>query len=213
MELIDRKRAAESGLTMYFTGMPCPHGHIAPRHVSSKSCSECAKANGKRHYQNNRDTYLSRVKAAHAANPEPARRRAKAWRSANLLRARRREAGHRQRKRVQLAIYLKLWRLANLDRSRALGRAKESARRARKRSAAGAYTADDVARLWKLQRGRCACCGQKLGKQYHADHIEPLRRGGSNHRTNIQLTCPPCNLSKGARDPIEHAQVKLGRLL
>ena len=39
-----RKQAVAQGLTKYFTGKPCPQGHIAWRWVSSKGCCECAVA-------------------------------------------------------------------------------------------------------------------------------------------------------------------------
>lgn len=85
-------------------------------------------------------------------------------------------------------------------------------RKARVRGAKGTHTAEDVAELKVLQRNTCAYCPQKLNDCYHVDHITPLSRGGSNSRENLQLTCPGCNMSKSARDPLEFAQ-SLGRLL
>lgn len=35
------KDAKEMGLSRYFTGRPCPHGHLAPRRVVSRGCVEC----------------------------------------------------------------------------------------------------------------------------------------------------------------------------
>ena len=43
MEIISRKEAKEKGLTRYFTGKPCKHGHIADRWVSGGGCSECKR--------------------------------------------------------------------------------------------------------------------------------------------------------------------------
>lgn len=87
--------------------------------------------------------------------------------------------------------------------------AAEARRRALAVSAGGSFTAADIAVIWKLQKGRCASCRVRLRKgRFHCDHIMPLFRGGSNDRRNIQLTCEPCNLSKGARDPIEHNQIR-----
>jgi 5-methylcytosine-specific restriction endonuclease McrA len=34
----------------------------------------------------------------------------------------------------------------------------------------------------------------------------PLKAGGTNDILNIQLLCKPCNLSKGAKHPIDFMQ-------
>jgi|GEM_PF-3914025 len=43
--------------------------------------------------------------------------------------------------------------------------------------------------------GRCEHCGST--ERLTADHIVPLARGGSNHRSNFQCLCEPCNQAKG----------------
>jgi 5-methylcytosine-specific restriction endonuclease McrA len=91
-------------------------------------------------------------------------------------------------------------------------RAANAKRRAAKRGAAGGYTAADVRALMKLQRGKCPACASDLCDGYHIDHVMPLALGGANDKSNLQLLCPPCNQSKGALHPIEHAQ-RIGRLL
>jgi hypothetical protein len=51
-----RKKAAESGLPRYFTGVPCKNGHVAERFTSSGNCIAC----------NNeaRKSYVTRTKQA-----------------------------------------------------------------------------------------------------------------------------------------------------
>lgn len=66
--------------------------------------------------------------------------------------------------------------------------------------------------LLQIQNGKCAICSLKLGKVTHIDHIMPRALGGSNARSNLQLVHPACNLRKGYRHPIRHAQT-LGKLL
>lgn len=83
-------------------------------------------------------------------------------------------------------------------------------RRARSKNAEGKITKADIERQWERQAGRCYWCrcplnteggyGSPVGK-FHVDHYIPLSRGGSNLPTNIVLSCPPCNSSKGARSP------------
>jgi hypothetical protein len=52
-------------------------------------------------------------------------------------------------------------------------------------------------------RGLCALCQSDLSRlvtvepDENYDHIVPLKRGGLNDVTNIQLLCSPCNLEKG----------------
>lgn len=76
-------------------------------------------------------------------------------------------------------------------------------RRARELQAEGTHTADDVALQMKSQRSKCWWCGIAVGDTYHVDHVRPLARGGSNGPENIVISCPHCNLSKGAKLPQE----------
>jgi CRISPR/Cas system Type II protein with McrA/HNH and RuvC-like nuclease domain len=39
--IVDRRTAREYGLSHYFTGKPCPNGHVARRQLISGSCMEC----------------------------------------------------------------------------------------------------------------------------------------------------------------------------
>ena len=47
-----RKEARALGLTLYFTGKPCPKGHISARRVNCKSesayCEECLREKNRR---------------------------------------------------------------------------------------------------------------------------------------------------------------------
>lgn len=63
-------------------------------------------------------------------------------------------------------------------------------------------------KLLLLQKGKCACCGNKLGDDYHIDHIMPLALGGENVDSNIQLLRAKCNLSKSAKHPVDYMQSK-----
>jgi hypothetical protein len=42
-KIILRKAAKAAGLTRYFTGRPCPWGHVAERQVSGRRCLECRR--------------------------------------------------------------------------------------------------------------------------------------------------------------------------
>jgi len=85
-------------------------------------------------------------------------------------------------------------------------------RRARKKGNGGKLSPNIKIKLYELQRGRCACCRQPLGADYHLDHIMPLALGGQNVDSNMQLLRAVCNLSKGAKHPVDYMQRK-GMLL
>lgn len=70
-----------------------------------------------------------------------------------------------------------------------------------------------IQRIGDGQGWKCAACLKDLKKTgYHKDHIVPLTLGGEHVPLNIQLLCPPCNLSKGAKHPVDFMQSK-GKLL
>jgi hypothetical protein len=83
-------------------------------------------------------------------------------------------------------------------------------RRAKKHGAEGKHTVQDISKLYKRQDGCCIYhglnprCHGELADSYHADHIIPLTRGGSNWPDNIQLLCPHCNISKGNKTHEEY---------
>ena len=43
MEIITREEAKGKGLKRYFTGEPCPRGHLSERYTSNKTCFDCNK--------------------------------------------------------------------------------------------------------------------------------------------------------------------------
>lgn len=56
----------------------------------------------------------------------------------------------------------------------------------------------DIGKILCLQDMRCAYCGQAISDSYHIDHKDPVSRGGTNDPSNLQATCPKCNMAKGA---------------
>lgn len=104
----------------------------------------------------------------------------------------------------------KEYRKNNPEKNAAHGRI----RRARVVGVSGTHTDKDVLGILKSQSNLCAepTCRKDLSDGYHVDHIMPIALGGSNWPDNLQCLCPTCNLSKGAKHPIEWAQSK-GRLL
>lgn len=153
-------------------------------------------------------------------SPEKSKAKFLAWRLANLERNRARVAAWRVANIEKRKEYQLNYRAANPEKIRAIeaasraknpetSRVKSLNRRARKLESGGELSKDIAERLFKLQRGKCACgCGLTLGKDFHRDHRMPLALGGSNTDDNIQLLRQRCNNQKGAKDPVEFMQQK-----
>lgn len=53
--------------------------------------------------------------------------------------------------------------------------------------------------LFKSQGGKCMYCGRKPGMDLmDIDHKNPVAKGGSDNKRNLQLLCRSCNTRKGA---------------
>ena len=151
-----------------------------------------------RYYAANREKIAARAAAYYAANRERLKTYAAKYR-----------ADHPEKARTAIAK----WAAANPEKHRSYraryiasnpdaDRIRKHARRARE---AGGKPSKDIAeRLYALQRGKCACCKQPLGNDYHLDHIMPLALGGTNTDDNIQLLRAKCNLQKSAKHPIDY---------
>src|SRR5260221_600699 len=79
MDIISRKKALELGLKRYFTGQPCPHGHIEERHVASYSCITCQTNLHNKWQRENHDECKRRKRLWRAANRSKARARDKIY--------------------------------------------------------------------------------------------------------------------------------------
>lgn len=81
-------------------------------------------------------------------------------------------------------------------------------RRARINLNGGKLSTGIARKLYQLQKGKCACCNNDLGDDYHLDHIMPIALGGTNSDSNVQLLTKMCNLQKHAKHPIDYMQSK-----
>ena len=186
-------------------------------------CKACCKKKSQAWHAENKEHRRERWMDWVRANPERFAATQKRYKDANRdeVRAKQRKyvaenkdailersrLQYQQRKAVHRK-HVYAWR----DRNRDATRASNANYRARKASAEGSHTKDDVLLLLNLQKGRCAYCGCSLKSGYHVDHVTPLFLGGSNGRDNLQLLCPSCNTKKSALDPLDYAK-RIGRLL
>lgn len=77
-------------------------------------------------------------------------------------------------------------------------------RKSKLRNAKGSISSTHLKRQIDRQNGECYWCGTPLiGIRYHADHLVPISKGGTNEDNNVVLSCEHCNCSKGAKTPDE----------
>lgn len=124
------------------------------------------------------------------------------WHLANPGRGKATQALWREKNSEYLKLLRAKWRASHLCEIKAL----RHKRRAYEKKADGSFTAADVCAIRKRQRGKCVVCRIDISKRYHIDHIMPLALGGSNDKSNIQLLCPFCNMSKQDKHPIDFMQ-------
>lgn len=198
-ELVSRKDALARGMAHY-SGLPCIFGHEKLRYAKNASCVECSKIRTKLYRSVRSEPHRQRTK-------EVDRRRKKKVRRLDPAGDRKKQRENYQKHAVARKKDASEWRRANPDKVRAYA----NNRRAKVLQAKGTHTAEDVANIFVLQRGRCAYCKISL-LAYEVDHIVPISKGGANDRSNLQIVCKKCNRAKSAKGPIEFAQ-ELGRLL
>lgn len=176
--IISRREAQRQGVTRYFSGAPCPKGHVSERMTSNTDCVACMRERSQKRYEKKGDEIRAAARARFAADyevsPERFRERSKRnyWADPDAW---------KERVRAYIA--------ANPEKSRV------SRALSRTRDLPGSFSVDDLITKFCQQAGICVC-GADLASAWQIDHIVPISRGGDNWPDNIQLLCPRCNQSK-----------------
>ena len=186
MLLVSYKEAVEQGLSNYFTGKPCKHGHIAERRVSGRCCIVCANKCSVNWAKNN----LVRAKEIklkwNTSNKEHEAKRARMWRKNNPDVYKQMVKKWREKNAVTYKAYMNL-------------------------QAVKRYTAElkrtpswlNDGQLLEIEAIYNYCSSlRRIGLNYHVDHIVPLRGktvSGLHVPWNLQVMSAKNNLAKGNR--------------
>ena len=179
------------GEAHYFTGKPCPNGHIAPRFVSNYGCSECLRERCREYHAENLERERERSREYARRDPAGNTARSSRWYHANLdkaresLRLRRAtDGGAHRRKSME-------WYRSNPEKAAAQRRL----RRARLKAAPGQVTAEDWEAIKRRYGHKCLRCG-RTDQPLTMDHVVPLVHGGAHDPENVQPLCGTCNRAK-----------------
>lgn len=136
-----------------------------------------------------------------AANPDRRKAITATYRAANPQKTKAAVAASVAAKPEKYKAMTAAYRAANRDAYRA-----HKQNRRAKESSSGVLSKGIASRLFMLQKGKCPCCAQPLGDDYHLDHKMPLALGGENTDENMQLLRATCNLQKHAKHPVDFMQ-------
>ena len=206
----------------------CPKCQIETERNKKGDCKPCDKVRSaawraanseklKAHRVENLEKINIERRAWAAANKEKVQASNLNFRKANPEKIRAISMAYRKANHEKVIAATKAWRAANQDKTKAysLEYAEKNAesrriwqqnRRSRELFNGGKLSKGLAEKLFQLQKGKCPCCKQPLGNNYHLDHIVPLALGGSNTDNNIQLLRKQCNNQKSAKHPIDFMQ-------
>lgn len=166
-KLITRKEAKLKGLTRYFTGKPCKHGHIDFRAVNGGNCYACARQLSSRYRKNNPETIKEKWDRWYSENKEYAKDKSKNhYRKNSQVYAQYRENNKKVCSNRQRKSKLK---------NRSYYTAKENERRARKLQATPAWLSQDHLWVMKEVYSLSSLRSKLTGVEHHVDHIVPLK--------------------------------------
>lgn len=209
MQLITRKQAQEQGLKRYFTGEPCPYGHIAERFTKGAVCYACSDAKAKQWAIDNAERKKQIQKTYRIENAEVLKQAARAYYIADTetykARSKRSVEARREDVRVYMAEYAKTYpkdkKAATNRRWRQNNPAIVNAATARRRCSLLQRTVawsdeslilpfyEEAARLTEL-----------TGVPHEVDHIYPLQGelvSGLHVHTNLRVIAMAANRKKG----------------
>jgi 5-methylcytosine-specific restriction endonuclease McrA len=154
---------------------------------------------GREYYKKNKEKASEYGKHRYLADKEKYKKQVKDWSAKNRKKSNSYKRKYAENNKERVALSKLKWEIKNPGAKKI----RCANRRSKISKLEGKLSPGLAVRLLSLQKNRCAVCRGSLRRAYHLDHVIPLALGGKNTNSNIQLTCPKCNLSKGSKDPIQ----------
>lgn len=160
---------------------------------------DSVRAKRKKHYDANAEYYRKKSREAYQRNKEWYSELNKRWMRRNKEKRAEYDAKRREENKDAIRLAYAKWEKNNLSARLRIN----ANRRARIAGNGGVLSRGIREKLFAMQDGKCACCGEPLGDRFHLDHIYPISKGGKNSDDNVQLLRARCNLQKKDKDPVE----------
>lgn len=185
-----------AGEKYYFTGVPCPRGHVANRRASNAACVACEK-----------EKQAERCKCV----PQKVKDSALKYYHKNKVTLRRKALEYHHANKKRRSAYLSQWKHKNRDKYTSTRRTQRAS--VEGRAASRRYYAERRAKihseLHKCSKEELLAIksvykkASKMGEGFHVDHIVPLSRGGPHRIFNLRIISKEDNLMKSAELCIE----------
>jgi len=214
LTIISRQDAISKGLSRFYTGVPCQHGHLAERIVSSMRCHECHRIRKQELRADNPAKYQAQSRAKYHKDPLRHRAYRKSYYGNNAeLEKQRRRDYYEANKTLELSRALE-WKQLNKERvikmkaawhQRNLPKvlATNSIRRAQILKATPTWLDKKAIELIYKQ---CASVTKATKVKHHVDHIVPLKSKhvcGLHVPWNLQIIPATENLKKHNKFPYD----------
>lgn len=169
-EIVSRADAAAAGQRWYFTGEPCPKGHVAKRTVSNRECRRCVDERGKQKRAEDPAPFRAREKTRYHQDPAKSRAQVRASRERNIEARReydRRRYHENPERNAEARRRAGEWWKSNRGKANFM----VARRRAWIKRATPAWLTAEQRRVIKVAYQ----IASELSGEWHVDHVDPLR--------------------------------------
>jgi len=198
-----KKEALQKGLPTYNIKNKCVNGHLSPRRIYDDKCCKCVHERQKKYKEKNKEKTAEDNRIWRKRNKESQKQYHGEYYQNNrdYLIEKQKENDKKRRPKIREynKKYQKIYKERYPERLRNQGN-KKYARR--KKAKINTIASTSIKQMLISQNYKCnnPHCQKDISTDYHIDHIVPIVTGGEHKIENLQLLCPFCNCSKGAKD-------------